>query len=250
MTKFKIPGTETEITIIDISGKPYMEVSQRLVWFNETKGLSCTLETEIVKEWTIEVDGKPLDLVRFKATIKELDGRVVRTAFKTKSVHNDKDYESCETGAIGRVLAHFGIGTQYATQDLEEKDLADSPTHRKVNYDKGSKTNVGNFQSSGSDRSTGVLSTKRPELIPGGTVGIGTSGNSSGESAGLLDQLSKTIAGKCIYEGKTFEEIWAIESATKFDWTKARIKEVKEGIRNDEWLKEYSKYARYLGVHA
>lgn len=132
--EFKIPGTEITIPIvllpqskkdkksgqwIQLPPAPYMKVPQRLVWFNIEKP-DWIMETEV------ELEGD--SYVRFKCTIKDPSGKIMRTARKSKTIQTDKDYESAETGAIGRCLALLGYGTQYAEQDMEEDDLADAPS--------------------------------------------------------------------------------------------------------------------------
>lgn len=116
---FTIPGTHIALPILLLRGKRYMEVAQRLVWFNHEK------DTWIIET---EVEAESKDFVRFKAIIKNPEGKVMRVARKSKIIKDIKDYESCETGAIGRALALMGYGTQFAVDDISEgDDLSDAP---------------------------------------------------------------------------------------------------------------------------
>lgn len=108
----------TELPLMNIKGKAYLQVQHRLVWFREEHA-----------DWSIETTIKPgtKDCISM-ATIKDASGRVMATAHKYESLAGFPDYiEKSETGAIGRALALCGYGTQF-TDDLDEgMRLADSP---------------------------------------------------------------------------------------------------------------------------
>lgn len=114
----------TELPLMNLKGKPYMQVAQRLVWFTE-EAPRYTVETNFLKLTDEET------VAHVKVVIMNEDGSVNRMAYATK--REDKkafaDHtEKAETGAIGRALAILGFGTQFAIADLEEGDrLADSP---------------------------------------------------------------------------------------------------------------------------
>lgn len=261
--EFQIPNTNTSITLIhlpvkekvngvyQVTGyKPYLEVAQRLIWFCEVAN-HLILETEIEREWEIvDQDGKPVYLVRFKAVIKNEDGKILRTARKTKSIESEKDYETCETGAVGRVLAYYGFGTQHATQDLaeNEEDLADAPTYLK----KGTQNE---------SRKVDLVSTGKPtqsDLFKkeGSPAPINKPGNSTLGSNGEMDlpfdqELSnvgkkKFTAG--LYVGKTIEEVFKEEIKSNHKWGKARMKDLNEGKDIPEIALNYLDYAEIMGV--
>jgi hypothetical protein len=110
----------TELPIMNMRGKDYLEVKWRLVWFRETH-----------PDWSIETD-----FVLFtekdafaKALIRNHEGRVMATSHKYEDKLGFGDYrEKAETGAIGRALALLGFGTQFCADELDEgKRIVDSP---------------------------------------------------------------------------------------------------------------------------
>lgn len=109
----------TELPLINLKGKPYLQVAHRLIWFREEEPQSGIETTPLVLE---------KDYAVFQAKITR-DGKVVAMATKCEDRKGFPDFiEKAETGAIGRALALVGYGTQFTTQDLDEGDrLADSP---------------------------------------------------------------------------------------------------------------------------
>lgn len=110
----------TKLKIIDIKGKPYMQVADRLIWFRE-----------IHPDWSIETLPIVINDTHaiFKATALNEQGRVIATAHKKETPKTFPDYvEKAETSAIGRLLALCGFGTQFAEIELSEGDrIVDSP---------------------------------------------------------------------------------------------------------------------------
>jgi len=109
----------TELQLLNLKGKDYLPVAQRLVWFREEK-----------PTWGIETSFLALeaDFAIAKAEIKDEKGRVIASAHKREDAKHFPDFmEKAETGAIGRALAEVGYGTQFAP-DLDEEDrIVDSP---------------------------------------------------------------------------------------------------------------------------
>lgn len=108
-------------------GQQYLPVSARLIWFREER-----------PDWSIETHPLHLDFAEgvavFQATVKDTTGRVIASATKMETRSDFADFvEKAETGAIGRVLAMCGFGTQFALEISEgdvvsgEAALADSP---------------------------------------------------------------------------------------------------------------------------
>lgn len=119
MTSFKTKAG-TELPLIKLGGKEYLQVAHRLVWFREERA-----------DWSIET--KPLHFdgtgAVFQATIKDASGRIVATATKSETKQGFADYiEKAETGAVGRALAYCGYGTQFCGDELDEgARIADAP---------------------------------------------------------------------------------------------------------------------------
>lgn len=118
---FKTPKG-TELALLDIHGKAYLQVAQRLVWFREDH-----------PNWQIATEAVEINTEKryaiFRATIKDENDRTIATATKVETAAGFGDYvEKSETGSIGRALALCGYGTQFAPEFDEGDRLADSPT--------------------------------------------------------------------------------------------------------------------------
>ena len=109
----------TELPLLNLKGKPYLQVAHRLVWFREEND-KATIVTEI-----IEMNDKGAVA---RATIHTPDGKIWAQGTKKETQTDFPDYiEKAETGAIGRALAMCGYGTQFAPEFDEEERLVDSP---------------------------------------------------------------------------------------------------------------------------
>jgi hypothetical protein len=114
----------TELQIISLKGKDYLQVAQRLVWFREDH-----------PDWTITTEAVALDDKHaiFKATIADAAGRTIATAHKREDqAHFGDCMEKAETGSIGRALAYCGYGTQFCADELDEAErIVDAPIEPK-----------------------------------------------------------------------------------------------------------------------
>lgn len=110
----------TDLPILSLRGRDYLEVKYRLVWFREEH-----------PDWSIETEMVNLtDTSAFvRASIKDDQGRVIATSHKFENKQGFPDFiEKAETGAIGRALALIGYGTQFCADELDEGErIVDSP---------------------------------------------------------------------------------------------------------------------------
>lgn len=125
MKNFKTPKG-TELPIIQLKGKDYLQVQHRLVWFREER-----------PEWTIKTLGLEINLDKkyaiFRTEILDETGRLRASATGTESIAGFADYvEKAETKSTGRALGLCGFGTQFMADELDEGErLADAPVAHK-----------------------------------------------------------------------------------------------------------------------
>ena len=105
-----------QMKTVDIKGKPYVMVHERIKYFNDTHP-DCGLETKIVSD-----DGSA---VTIKATIKDKDGRVLATGhaqeIKGNGFINEFSHiENAETSAVGRCLGMMSIGIDASIASADE----------------------------------------------------------------------------------------------------------------------------------
>ena len=109
---------------ISIKGKPYVEVHERVTYLRENfgdKDEMFGIKTKVV-EWNKEAKE-----VIIQAWITDQTGRIVGSGIAHEwqddpsSFVNSTSYvENCETSAIGRALAAFGIGIEDAYASADE----------------------------------------------------------------------------------------------------------------------------------
>jgi hypothetical protein len=114
----------TELPLLDLKGKDYLQVAYRIVWFRE-ENPKAQIQTDFIQLSENHAIAK--------ATILDQNGSLLATAHKLETSSGFPDYiEKAETGAIGRALGLVGYGTQF-TNDLDEGGrLADSPLTAKT----------------------------------------------------------------------------------------------------------------------
>jgi len=158
----------TELPLINLKGKDYLQVASRLVWFREEKPF-WSIRTEFIYQTP--------ESAFVKAFISDEQDRVIATSHGEES---SKDFpaghrEKAETKAIGRALALCGFGTQFEPDLDEGKRVVDSPVARTI-------------------------------TLPGGHVSQGIHCDQPGPEDGNIDPLTYKIPfGK--YAGKSLEEI-------------------------------------------
>ena len=122
--------------VVNIHGKEYKTVAKRVDEFRQANKTDLSIITSLVD--------RDSDTVVMKAEILDKDGRVIATGYaeehRTASqINRTSALENCETSAIGRALANFGLGGgEYASADevanainQQEKATINVPTARK-----------------------------------------------------------------------------------------------------------------------
>lgn len=113
----------TELPLLNLRGREYLEVKYRLVWFREEH-----------PDWAIETELLSVtdETAYARAVIKDEQGRIIATSHKFETKKGFPDFiEKAETGAIGRALALIGFGTQFCADELDEGErIVDSPVER------------------------------------------------------------------------------------------------------------------------
>lgn len=115
----------TVLPLLNLKGKPYMQVAHRIVWFAEqTPNYKVEVDLPVVSE--------EMTLAKVTVSVLDADNRTVvrqTSDFKRETKKDFPDHtEKAVTGALGRCLATLGYGTAYALADLDEGDrIVDSP---------------------------------------------------------------------------------------------------------------------------
>jgi len=119
----------TKLPILNLKGKPYLQVAHRIAWFREdhpTNKIIASAQTS------------NNDYVLFKAEIFRKDDTLWVTAHKREDQKHFADFiEKAETGSIGRALALIGYGTQFTASEFDEGErLADAPVGQVKNINR------------------------------------------------------------------------------------------------------------------
>ena len=119
--------------VVNIHGKEYKTVAKRVDEFRQANKTDLSIITSLVD--------RDSDTVVMKAEILDKDGRVIATGYaeehRTASqINRTSALENCETSAIGRALANFGLGGgEYASADevanAISQQAAPAPVQRK-----------------------------------------------------------------------------------------------------------------------
>lgn len=108
--------TENKFKTVNIKGKEYVEVNERVKYFREHH-IGWSIETDMVSN-----DG---GVCVFKATIKDDNGNIksVGHAYEKESssfINKTSYIENCETSAVGRALGFLGIGIDVSIASGDE----------------------------------------------------------------------------------------------------------------------------------
>ena len=116
-----------KLKTIDIKGKPYVEVNERIKYFRENYKDFC-LESDVLE--------KTATSVMIKATIRDADGNIRATGIAeeikgTTFINKTSYVENCETSAWGRALANLGIGIDTSVASANEVTTAIEQQNKK-----------------------------------------------------------------------------------------------------------------------
>jgi hypothetical protein len=120
------PAFDPTRHLTKVSGRDYLEVKWRLVWFQDIHP-SGSIVTELVQHQN--------STAVFRASVSwdTGDGIATRTGYGMESSDNFGDYlEKAETKAIGRALGAAGFGTQFCDDfafGADQQRVVDSPTN-------------------------------------------------------------------------------------------------------------------------
>lgn len=199
----------TELPLLNLKGRDYLEVKFRLVWFREDH-----------PDWSIETDFLSIDAhsACARAVIKDSTGRIIATSHKTESENNFPDFmEKAETGAIGRALALIGYGTQFCADELDEGErIVDAPVAKRQDYSSG-RASVPNV-----NRATSSA------VVPPG----------SPQGPGKFDLGDFRINFGKKYLGKSLKEIPRAEIESYLDWLEKKAAEKGGSDLNVRLLKD------------
>lgn len=114
----------TDLPLLQLKGKDYLQVAHRLVWFNEEVA-NFSLDSQILDL------GPDHAIVKTVVSIFNKEGQLVKRADGIKR-EDRKDFpdflEKAQSSSAGRALAMLGYGTQFALADLDEGErIVDSP---------------------------------------------------------------------------------------------------------------------------
>lgn len=116
-------NTDLNKKAVDIKGKKYVLVSDRVLAFNE-QYKEGSITTELVSSWD-----SPLVVV--KATVKPDQSGREFTGYAQEKVgdgfiNKTSALENCETSAVGRALAMMGIGVIDSIASVDEMNKANN----------------------------------------------------------------------------------------------------------------------------
>ena len=100
--------------VVNIHGKEYLTVARRISDFRGQHP-QMAIQTELVSS--------DMDMVVMKASILDIDGKLLATGYAEEArgstnINRTSALENCETSAVGRALAFFGLaGTEIASAD-------------------------------------------------------------------------------------------------------------------------------------
>ena len=120
----------SKLKTINIKGKEYVTVNERIKYFRE-HFTGYSIETKITDRNNAEIiimDGKERKKsadITIKAVIKNPERYIVSTGYAYEKeistfINKTSFVENCETSAIGRALGNFGIGIDQSVASADE----------------------------------------------------------------------------------------------------------------------------------
>jgi hypothetical protein len=185
----------TELPLLNLRGKEYLEVKYRLVWFREDHP-DWAIETELINVTDVSAYAK--------ATIRDDSGRIIATSHKFERIQGFPDFiEKAETGSIGRALALIGYGTQFCADELDEGNrIVDAPVQmRNKRFENGVLENREN-------QSTDVDAVVAQDAVTA----------EGDESTGSKEPGDYTISFGRKYKGRKLKEIPKAEIESYIKW--------------------------------
>lgn len=124
--------------IVNIHGKEYKTVAKRVDEFREAHGTNYSIITSLVSISE--------ETVVMRAEIADENQRIIATGYAEENrtasqINRTSALENCETSAIGRALANFGLaGGEYASADevanaISQQGEAPKPTQSRLDFD-------------------------------------------------------------------------------------------------------------------
>ena len=107
-----------KLKTIDIQGKPYVEVSERINHFRNSSEF---------KGWGMEtmIESQNDKNITMRCVIKNQEGSIISSGIAqevagSSFINKGSHVENCETSAVGRALGNLGIGTETSVASYDE----------------------------------------------------------------------------------------------------------------------------------
>jgi len=131
----------THLKTIDIKGKPYVTVAERLKYLAENKQYCITSDYQYLAEQKLWIVKATLKIFKDAETyIYEGLAQEVESD-NYKDVNHTSALENCQTSAVGRACALAGIGVLESIASADEVFKAQNRAFKQVNSSTGEITN-------------------------------------------------------------------------------------------------------------
>lgn len=114
----EIEKVNSEIKTVDLKGKQYAEVKERVIAYRK-----------LYPEGVINTEPTFTDnYVMFKATATDQNGKVLANGYAREMLNKSFAIENAETSAIGRCLGFLGLGISTSIATKEDMEQVESPS--------------------------------------------------------------------------------------------------------------------------